>query len=119
VPVPGIRSQLTAWVTWFSSAACMPGTGWSSVRVVMVGAQSGTDSGYTSPIGASAGMVSSIRVVRVPGLSAGTSTASSIASPWRTWAGEVVTVTPAAFAAPGQPTAPASTAVSNAAAHRP
>ncbi|PSK61645.1 hypothetical protein B0E53_06453 [Micromonospora sp. MH33] len=45
VEPPGIRIQVTASVTWFSSEAWMPATGRSRVRVVMVGAQSGTDSG--------------------------------------------------------------------------
>ncbi|MGW5668753.1 hypothetical protein [Micromonospora sp. NPDC003776] len=64
-------------------------------------------------------MRSSIRVVRLPGRSSGSTTASSIASPWRTWAGEVVTVTPAALAAPGQPAAPIAAASTAAAHHRP
>ncbi|WMF04547.1 hypothetical protein [Micromonospora robiginosa] len=64
-------------------------------------------------------MVSSTLVVRLPGRSAGTTTDSSIASPWCTSPGEVVTVTPAAPAGPGQLTAPASAAASRAAAHRP
>nr|WP_232290271.1 hypothetical protein [Micromonospora sp. ATCC 39149] len=105
---PLARAQITEAVTVSIVVPWMPEIGSVSFRVVIRGAQPVTDIGYASPTGAAAGSRSSIRSVRAPGRSSGTTISSRTGSPCR--ACEGVLVTSAASAVPGQPSAAATTA---------
>nr|WP_253289766.1 hypothetical protein [Verrucosispora sioxanthis] len=111
---PFARDQISEAVTTSVAGPCMPDTGRSSFRVVIVGAQPSTDSGYTSAIGGSSGIVISIFSVRTPGRSSGTTNSSFTALPCCASVG--VKVTPSAHAVAGQSS---TTAVARAATSAP